>query len=294
MQYITLNNDVKMPAEGLGTFLMSPADAEMATLNGLRAGFRHIDTANGYYNEAGVARGIRRSGVPREQIFVSTKLWPSGYTRAAEHIDKTLARMGLDYIDMLILHQPCGDYLAAWKAMEEAYKAGKIRALGLSNFPEAKIAEVIEAAEVKPQLVTVENHPYHPNDALREYLSQYGIVIEAWYPLGHGDASLREEPVFAKLAEKYGKSPVQVILRWHIQKGNSIIPGSKSPAHLADNLDIFDFALTDDEMAEIAKLAEPGKTYYTADESVYEKYLSIPDDFDVQERAYQEELKNEI
>ena len=140
----------------------------------------------------------------------------------------------------------------------------------------------------------MENHPYHPNDALREYISQYGIVIEAWYPLGHGDASLRNEPVFARLAEKYGKSPVQVILRWHVQKGNSIIPGSKSPAHLADNLDIFDFALTDDEMAEIAELATPGKTYYTADESVYERYLSIPDDFDVQEAKYQEELKAEI
>ena len=217
MQYITLNNDVKMPAEGMGTFLMSPADAESATLNALRAGFRHIDTANGYYNEAGVARGIRRSGIPREQIFISTKLWPSGYTNAAADIDKTLARMGLEYIDMLILHQPCGDYLAAWKDMEDAYKAGKVRALGLSNFPQEKIQEVIDAAEVKPQLVTVENHPYHPNDELREYLSQYGIVIEAWYPLGHGDASLRNEPVFAKLAAKYGKSPVQVILRWHIQ-----------------------------------------------------------------------------
>ena len=159
MQYITLNNDVRMPAEGLGTFLMSPKEAEDATLAAIRAGYRHIDTANGYYNEAGVARGIRRSGVPREQVFVSTKLWPSGYARAAEHIDKTLARMGLDYIDMLILHQPCGDYLAAWKDMEDAYKAGKVRALGLSNFPEEKIAEVIEAAEVKPQLVTVENHP---------------------------------------------------------------------------------------------------------------------------------------
>ncbi|MBR3384446.1 MAG: aldo/keto reductase, partial [Atopobiaceae bacterium] len=233
MQYITLNNDVRMPAEGLGTFLMSPKEAEDATLAAIRAGYRHIDTANGYYNEAGVARGIRRSGVPRVQVFVSTKLWPSGYAHAAEHIDKTLARMGLDYVDMLILHQPCGDYLAAWKAMEDAYKAGKVRALGLSNFPVEKIQEVIDAAEVKPQLVTVENHPYHPNDELREFLSQYGIVIEAWYPLGHGDASLREEPVFAKLAEKYGKSPVQVILRWHIQKGNSIIPGSKSPAHLA-------------------------------------------------------------
>ncbi|MDI9590427.1 MAG: aldo/keto reductase [Acidobacteriota bacterium] len=294
MQHITLNNDVRMPVAGLGTFLMSPAEAEEATLAALRAGYRHIDTANGYYNEAGVARGIRRSGLPREDLFVSTKLWPSGYGRAAKHINATLARMGLSYIDMLILHQPCGEYLAAWRAMEDAYKAGKVRALGLSNFPTEKIQEVIDAAEIRPQLVTVENHPYHPQDDLRAYLAQYGIVIEAWFPLGHGDAALREEPVFAELAEKYGKSPVQVILRWHIQKGNSIIPGSKSWDHLKENLDVYDFALADDEMAEIAELATPGKAYYAADESAYERYLAIPDEFDAQEAAHREALKSEV
>ena len=293
MQTIKLNNGVEMPAEGFGTFLMSPADAEGATLKALRAGYRHIDTANGYYNEAGVARAVRRSGLPREDVFVSTKLWPSGYGRAAEHIDATLARMGLDYVDMLILHQPCGDYMAAWKDMEAAYKAGKVRALGLSNFPIEKIEEVVAASEVRPQLVTVENHPYHSQQGLRDYLARYGIVIEAWYPLGHGDASLRNEPVFAELGAKYGKSPAQVILRWHIQKGNSILPSSKSWGHIKENLDIFDFALTPDEMARIASL-DNTKSYYTADESTYERYLAIPDDFDVQEAKHQEELREEI
>lgn len=183
---------------------------------------------------------------------------------------------------MLILHQPVGNYLAAWKTMEKAYKEGRVRALGLSNFPQEKIAEVIDHAEIKPQLVTVECHPYFAQSDLREYLSQYGIVIEAWYPLGHGDKGLQEEPVFTKLAEKYGKTPAQVILRWHVQMGTSIIPGSMNPAHIADNADIFDFELTDEEMAEIAKL-DGTKKYYETTEEALAGYLAIKPDFDAQE-----------
>ena len=175
-----------------------------------------------------------------------------------------------------------GNYLAAWKTMEKAYKEGKVRALGLSNFPQEKIAEVIDHAEIKPQIVTVECHPYFAQSDLREYLSQYGIVIEAWYPLGHGDKGLQEEPVFTKLAERYGKAPAQVILRWHVQMGTSIIPGSKNPAHIADNADIFDFELTDEEMAEIAKL-DGTKKYYEATEEALAGYLAIKPDFDAQE-----------
>ncbi len=250
MEYLKLNNDVKMPVEGLGTFLMSPAEAEAASLAALEAGYKHIDTANAYMNEKAVGRAIAKSGVARDKLFVSTKLWPSVYEAGDAAIESTLSRLGLDYVDMLILHQPVGNYLAAWKTMEKAYKEGKVRALGLSNFPQGKIAEVIDHAEIKPQLVTVECHPYFAQSDLREYLSQYGIVIEAWYPLGHGDKGLQEEPVFTKLAEKYGKTAAQVILRWHVQMGTSIIPGSKNPMHIADNADIFDFELTDEEMTE--------------------------------------------
>ena len=282
MEYLKLNNDVKMPVEGLGTFLMSPAEAEAASLAALEAGYEHIDTANAYMNEKAVGRAIAKSGVARDKIFVSTKLWPSVYEAGDAAIEGTLNRLGLDYVDMLILHQPVGNYLAAWKTMEKAYKEGKVRALGLSNFPQEKIAEVIDHAEIKPQLVTVECHPYFAQSDLREYLSQYGIVIEAWYPLGHGDKGLQEEPVFTKLAEKYGKTAAQVILRWHVQMGTSIIPGSKNPMHIADNADIFDFELTDEEMAEIAKL-DGTKKYYEATEEALAGYLAIKPDFDAQE-----------
>ncbi len=282
MEYLKLNNDVKMPVEGLGTFLMSPAEAEAASLAALEAGYEHIDTANAYMNEKAVGRAIAKSGVARDKIFVSTKLWPSVYEAGDAAIEGTLNRLGLDYVDMLILHQPVGNYLAAWKTMEKAYKEGKLRALGLSNFPQEKIAEVIDHAEIKPQLVTVECHPYFAQSGLREYLSQYGIVIEAWYPLGHGDKGLQEEPVFTKLAAKYGKTAAQVILRWHVQMGTSIIPGSKNPMHIADNADIFDFELTDEEMAEIAKL-DGTKKYYEATEEALAGYLAIKPDFDAQE-----------
>lgn len=282
MEYLKLNNDVKMPVEGLGTFLMSPAEAEAASLAALEAGYEHIDTANAYMNEKAVGRAIAKSGVARDKIFVSTKLWPSVYEAGDAAIEGTLNRLGLDYVDMLILHQPVGNYLAAWKTMEKAYKEGKVRALGLSNFPQEKIAEVIDHAEIKPQLVTVECHPYFAQSDLREYLSQYGIVIEAWYPLGHGDKGLQEEPVFTKLAEKYGKTAAQVILRWHVQMGTSIIPGSKNPVHIADNADIFDFELTDEEMAEVAKLDDT-KKYYEATEEALAGYLAIKPDFDAQE-----------
>lgn len=282
MEYLKLNNDVKMPVEGLGTFLMSPAEAEAASLAALEAGYEHIDTANAYMNEKAVGRAIAKSGVARDKLFVSTKLWPSVYEAGDAAIEGTLNRLGLDYVDMLILHQPVGNYLAAWKTMEKAYKEGKVRALGLSNFPQEKIAEVIDHAEIRPQLVTVECHPYFAQSDLREYLSQYGIEIEAWYPLGHGDKGLQEEPVFTKLAEKYGKTPAQVILRWHVQMGTSIIPGSKNPAHIADNADIFDFELTDEEMAEVARL-DGTKKYYEATEEALAGYLAIKLDFDAQE-----------
>ena len=182
MEYLKLNNDVEMPIEGLGTFLMTPAEAEAAATAALAAGYEHIDTANAYMNERAVGRAIAKSGIARGKIFVSTKLWPSVYDAGMPAVDATLQRLGLDYVDMLILHQPVGDYLAAWRTMEGAYRAGKVRALGLSNFPQDKIAEVIEVADIKPQLVTVECHPYHAQRDLRAYLAPYGTVIEACIP----------------------------------------------------------------------------------------------------------------
>ena len=281
MDFITLNNGTKAPLVGIGTFLMQPKEAEEAVYNALTNGYRLVDTANGYMNEKAVGRGLKRSSVKREEIYFVTKLWPSVYADADNAIDATLRRLDTDYIDLLFLHQPAGDYVGAYKAMERAVKAGKLKSLGLSNFPEEQIREVVEATEIKPAFVQVEAHPYFPETALKAYLKSMGTAVMAWYPLGHGDKSLVEEPVFTKLAEKYHKSNAQVILRWHTQSGNAVIPGSKNVAHIRDNIDIFDFTLTDAEMAEIAKL-DSGKRYYTATPEALQGYLNFAPDFDAQ------------
>ncbi|MGN0982207.1 MAG: aldo/keto reductase, partial [Candidatus Limivicinus sp.] len=228
-----------------------------------------------------VGRGIRRSGVAREEIYLVTKLWPSVYADADAAIDSTLARLGTDYVDLLFLHQPVGDYMVAYKAMERAVAAGKVRSLGLSNFPEDKLKEVVDAAEIMPAFVQVEAHPYYPQTALKAYLKELGTALMAWYPLGHGDRALLEEPVLTALAAKYGKTTAQIILRWHTQVGNVVIPGSKNPAHIRDNLDIFDFTLTPEELAAIAAL-DKNQRYYTASEEALQGYLMFAPNFDGQ------------
>ena len=262
MEYFKLNNGIEMPMAGIGVFMMTPDQAEAAVESALRSGIRLIDTANGYMNESGTGRGIKKSGVKREEIFLVTKLWPTVYEKETA-VDETLARLGTEYIDLLLLHQPAGNWKAGYRAMEKAYKEGKVKAIGLSNFPEELIREVLETAEIKPQIVQVEAHPYYPQNELKKLLRETGMGMMAWYPLGHGDKNLVNEPVFTKLAEKYGKSKVQIILRWHVQSGNVVFPGSKNPDHIRDNLDIFDFALTDENMAEIAKVNK-GVRYYNA------------------------------
>ena len=273
MDYLKLNNGVEMPMAGIGVFLMSPAEAEASVESALRSGVRLIDTANGYMNESGTGRGIRNSGVARSEIFLVTKLWPSVYEKETA-VDETLARLSTDYVDLLLLHQPTDNWRAGYRAMEKAYKEGKVRAIGLSNFPEECIREVLATMEVKPQVVQVEAHPYYPQTELKKLLSETDMGMMAWYPLGHGDKNLVNEPVFARLAEKYGKSNAQIILRWHIQMGNVVFPGSKNPAHIRDNFDIFDFTLTDAEMAEIAAV-DKGVRYYNATPEMLAAYASM-------------------
>ena len=282
MEYVRLNNGLQMPAEGLGTFLLSPDEAEESVLAALKDGYRLIDTANAYMNERGVGRGIKRSGVKREDIFLVTKLWPAEYEDGMKAIDATLERLGTDYIDLLILHQPVGNYLAAYATMEEAYKAGKIKAMGLSNFPEELVEEVVDKAETAPQIVQVEAHPYFPQTELKKLLAKHGMALMAWYPLGHGDKTLIKQQVFSDLAEKYGKTNAQIILRWHVQSGHVVIPGSKNPEHIRSNFDIFDFALTEDEMARIAKLDKNKRYYNMSLKDAAKAYLSLALDFDAQ------------
>ena len=281
MESLTLNNGNKMPMAGIGVFLLNPEETELSVLSALADGIRLIDTANGYMNEKAVGRAIAKSGVAREDIFLVTKLWPTVYTDE-NAIDETLARLGTDYIDLLFLHQPAGDWRTGYKMMEKAYKEGKVKALGVSNFPIDWLKEIIETAEIKPQMVQVEAHPYYPQTELKKVLAETGMGLMAWYPLGHGDKNLINEPVFTKLAEKYGKSNAQIILRWHVQSGNVIFPGSRNPAHIRDNFNIFDFTLTDEEMAEIAKVNKNVR-YYNATIEEAQKYAKMNMDFNAQE-----------
>lgn len=273
MEYATLNNGVKMPMAGIGTFMLSPDEAEASVLSALQCGYRLIDTANAYVNEKAVGRAMKKSGLPREEIFLETKLWPAFYEQP-DAVEKTLKRLDTDYIDLLLIHQPAGNYVAGYRQMEKAYKEGKVKAIGLSNFNEKQIKEILDICEVKPAVLQTEVHPYSQEKELKEFLNQEGIVIQAWYPLGHGDKALREEPLFTKLAEKYGKSNSQIILRWHIQSGNIVIPGSKNPAHIKDNLDLFDFSLTDEEMTQIAAM-DRQKRYYTSTPEMLKRYAEM-------------------
>lgn len=273
MEYTVLNNGVKMPMAGIGTFLLSPDEAEAAVLSALKDGYRLIDTANAYVNEKAVGRAMKKSGVAREEIFLETKLWPSFYQQE-DAVEKTLERLGTDYIDLLLIHQPAGDYVAGYRLMEKAYKEGKVKAIGLSNFDSEQIREILSLCEVKPAVLQTEVHPYAQEGELKEFLAQEKMVIQAWYPLGHGDVDLLQEPVFAKLGEKYGKTPAQVILRWHVQEGNIVIPGSKNPEHIRDNFSIFDFALTDEERKEIKALNQ-NKKYYTSSPELLKQYAEM-------------------
>ncbi len=273
MEYITLNNTVKMPMAGIGVFMMSPAEAESSVESALKSGVRLIDTANGYMNESGTGRGIKKSGVPRKEIFLVTKLWPTVYEKDTA-VDETLQRLNTDYIDLLFLHQPTDNWREGYKNIEKAVKAGKVKAIGLSNFPDELLKEAIDTMELKPQVVQVEAHPYYPQTELKKILEKTDMGLMAWYPLGHGDKSLINEPVFTELAKKYGKSNAQIILRWHIQSGNIVIPGSKNPDHIRDNFDIFDFALSDEDMAHIAKVNK-NKRYYTANPEMLAAYVTM-------------------
>ena len=251
MEYVTLNNGVKMPMAGIGTFLLTPDEAEASVLSALQNDYRLIDTANAYVNEKAVGRAIKKSGLPREEIFLETKLWPAFYEQP-DAVEKTLARLDTDYIDLLLIHQPAGNYLAGYRLMEQAYEAGKVR----------------------PTVLQTELHPYNQEPKLKKLLKENGIVPQAWYPLGHGDKALLNEPLFAALGEKYGKSTAQIILRWHMQDGNIVIPGSKNPDHIKANFSLFDFALTGDEMTRIAALNQD-KRYYTSTPELLAKYAQM-------------------
>lgn len=280
--YVTLNDGNRIPQFGLGVYMI-PGDVQTkeTCLEALKLGYRHIDTAHAYQNERGVGAAIRESGVPREEVWVTTKLWPSEYGegKTAAAIDKMLDRLDTDYIDLLLLHQQFGDYIGAWKDMEKAVAAGKVRSIGISNFESERLEEICDVATIKPAVLQVECHPYYQQNALKKRIANYGTVIESWYPIGHGDVELLNEFVFTELAEKYGKSNVQIILRWQIQEGNIVFPKSTNPTHLRDNIDIFDFELTEVEMEKIRAL-DKGVRFFNMSLSEQEAHLGqfVPED----------------
>lgn len=273
-----LNNGVMMPELGIGTYLISPADAEICVEKGIKMGYRLVDTANAYGNEKAVGRAIKNSGVDRDKMFISSKIWVTEYTNP-HAVEDTLERLGLDYIDLLFIHQPSEGYMQAYKQIEKAVKEGKVRAIGISNCEGKYIHNIIDNCEILPQVIQVEAHPYFTQDDLRKTLEKYNICLMSWYPLGHGDKSLINEQVFKKLADKYHKTPIQIILRWHIDMGFCVIPGSSNPLHVQENFDILDFKLSDEDMKEIAKINK-NKRYYVRTDEMLKHFLSFKPNYE--------------
>lgn len=257
MDIITLNNGLKMPLEGFGVFQVpDPAQCEQAVLDAIAAGYRLIDTAAAYMNEAAVGAAIKKCGVPREELFITTKLWvqDASYEGAKKAIQTSLNNLGLDYLDLYLVHQPMGDYVDAYRAMEEAYKEGTLKAIGVCNFYPARLADLCETVDVIPAVNQVELHPFFQQEDALALMKEYGVRPQAWGPFAEGKFGIFTHPVLTKIGEKYGKSAAQVALRWNTLRGVVIIPKSVHKERMEQNINIWDFSLTEEEMNEIAAL----------------------------------------
>ena len=257
IETVKLNNGIEMPLEGFGVFQVpDPAVCEQAVLDAIATGYRLIDTAAAYMNEEAVGKAIAKCGVPREELFITTKLWvqDASYEGAKQAIEASLTKLGLDYIDLYLIHQPMGDYIGAYRAMEEAYKAGKLRAIGVCNFYPNRLADLCETVEIKPAVNQVELHPFFQQENALALMKDYGVLPEAWGPFAEGNHGIFTHPVLTAIGQKYGKSAAQVALRWNVQRGVIVIPKSVHKERMEQNIDIWDFQLTNEDMAEIAKL----------------------------------------
>ena len=257
MEYVTLSNGIKMPHEGFGVFQVpDAAQCERAVLDAIESGYRLIDTAAAYMNEEAVGSAVKKCGVPRDELFITTKLWvqDSSYEGAKRAIETSMKKLGLDYIDLYLIHQPMGDYVGAYRAMEEAYKDGKLKAIGVCNFYPERLADLCETVEITPMVNQVELHPFFRQQKALDLMKEYGVIPEAWGPFAEGNHGIFSHPVLSKIGEKYGKSAAQVALRWNVQRGVVVIPKSVHKDRMEQNIDIWDFELSGEDIAEIDAL----------------------------------------
>lgn len=256
MEYVTLSNGVKMPRLGYGVYQVTKDECERCVSDALKVGYRHIDTAQSYFNEEEVGNAIKKSGIPREELFITTKVWLEhyGYEECRKSVIESMRKLQLDYIDLVLLHQPFADYYGAWRALEELYAEGKLRAIGVSNFNPDRLVDICSFSRIKPMVNQVETHPHNQQKAAHEWMNKYGVVHEAWAPFGEGRGGLFTDPVLEKIAAKYGKTTAQVMLRWHIQRGIAVIPKSTHIERMRENSDVFGFTLSDEDMQAIAAL----------------------------------------
>ncbi|WP_455787911.1 aldo/keto reductase [Acidaminococcus fermentans] len=257
MEEITLNNGITMPLEGFGVFqITDPQECEEATWGALKTGYRMIDTAAAYGNEEAVGRAIRKSGIPREEIFLISKLWLQdyGYENAQKGLETSLEKLDQEYVDLYLLHQPLGDTLGAWRALEDAYQEGKVRAIGVANFSPAQLTDFCESVTLRPAVDQVEIHPFFTQEMALTTMNEYGVQPQAWAPLAEGNFGIFSHPLLAEIGRRYGKSPAQVALRWNVQRGISVIPKTTHCQYMKQNLDIWNFQLTEEEMAQVGSL----------------------------------------
>lgn len=265
MDYVTLSNGVKMPQLGYGVYQVSKDECERCVLDALKVGYRHIDTAQSYFNEEEVGNAIKKSGVPRNEIFLTTKVWIEhyGYEETKKSVYESMQKLKVDYIDLVLLHQPFNDYYGAWRALEDMYAEGKIRAIGISNFSPDRMVDLASFARIKPMVNQVETHPFNQQTEAQEWMKKYGIQIEAWAPFGEGRGGLFTNETIAKIAAKYNKSVAQVILRWELQRGIVVIPKSVHIERMEQNLDVFDFTLSEEDMQIMASLDKKQSSFFS-------------------------------
>lgn len=280
MKYATLSNGVQMPMLGYGVYQVTPQECERCVLDALAVGYRSLDTAQSYFNEEQVGSAIRKSGVPRQEIFLTTKVWVEhyGYEAARASVLVSMDKLQTDYLDLVLLHQPFGDYYGAYRALEDLYDAGKLRAIGVSNFYPDRLVDLASFARIAPMVNQVEIHPYHQQTEALSWMEKYHAQPEAWAPFGEGRGGLFQDPTLAAIGRKYGKTVAQVVLRWHLQRGVVVIPKSTHKERMQENLDVFDFALTDEEMAVIAGLDKKQSAFFShQDPNMVEWFVKMVD-----------------